>query len=481
MISKISYGLLFTTIVYATACKVPKQLTLPERSTIPEQFAHNKSLGNTIDSLLSLQQFYKDAHLQKLIENAFQENFDIKSAMQRLMVANAEWKVSKGLWFPSVNFGVNGSATKFGKYTMEGVGNFDTNLSPNIEADQRIKTNPVPNYLLGFGLQWELDLWGKFKNLRKAGKERFLATEEARKMVIATVATTVAQQYYQLIALDQELRIFEENSLLLDKALEIIKIQKEVGRATELAVKQFEAQVLNTEAEKELVRQQIIAVENQIKILIGQYDTKIERSKSIKISEIAQIADFVLPHTILLKRPDVQSAYHELEASKANAIAVRASFFPSLTLGGNMGMNAFAGKVLFNPASFAWSALGGLTAPIWQKNQLRSQYNVATAQQLDAFYNYEKVAITAYNEVSTLLYQIQSYDKIYQLKSEEVKALDNAIDVSNDLYVSGYANYLEIIAAQKSKLDANIQRIEMLKEQAHCMIMLYKSVGGAWK
>lgn len=465
---------------FLSACSAPQKLVLPGYKKTPETFAKQHS-DTTNTQVLTLAEFYKDPYLQKLIQTAITDNFDAKMVMQKLAIANAEWKIAKGLWFPSVNFSAGASGNKYGKYTMEGVGNFDTNLSPNISDDQRVKTDPVPNYLLNLGVNWEIDLWGKYKNMRKAAQAAYLATEEGRKMVMANVASEVAQFYYLLIALDQELKIFEENIQLLSQSLEIIKIQKEVGRATSLGVKQFEAQLLNSTAAKELILQKINAAEHQIRILLGMYEGPIERASKINFDQIASLAANIKPESVLQNRPDVQYAFYELNATKANALAVRAAFYPSLNIGANAGFNAFAGKMLFNPGSIAWNVLGGLTAPIWQKNQLKAQFNIASAQQVAAFYNFEKAAITAYNEVSALMYQIESYDKIHKLKIEEVAALENAIEVSNDLYVSGYANYLEIIAAQKSKLEANIQKIEMQHEKANCMILLYKAIGGAWK
>lgn len=477
---KIVNNIIYITLLGVIAsCSAPKQLVLPAELVVPAAFDSNASYAVTAP--LQLDAFYQDPHLQHLLKTALQNNFDIKIAMQRLAMANAEWKMAKGLWLPSLQFGGGASGNKYGKYTMEGVGNFDTNLSPNISDDQRVKTNPVPNYLLNLGVNWEVDLWGKYKHMRKAAQANFLASEEGKKMVLANVATEVAKNYYLLIALDEELIIFEENISLLNKSVEVIKIQKEVGRATELGVQQFEAQLLNSMAAKEIILQKINAVEHQLKILIGTYDAAILRATKIDFKQIANLSNLITPQSVLQNRPDVQYAFQVLNSAKANAMAVRAAFYPSLNVGANVGFNAFAGKMLFNPGSLAWNVLGGLTAPIWQKNQLKSQFNIATAQQLAAFYDFEKTAIAAYNEVGTLVYQIASYEKVHALKTREVASLESAIEASNDLYVAGYANYLELIAAQKSKLDANIQRVEILNEQAKCMIMLYKAIGGAWQ
>jgi len=188
-----------------------------------------------------------------------------------------------------------------------------------------------------------------------------------------------------------------------------------------------------------------------------------------------------IPTDMLSKRMDVQQAFATLKASQADALAARAALFPSVSLSGYLAFNAFSGNLLFTAASLGNQLLGGVSAPLFQQRQLRTQYLVHTAEQKAAFFYYQKVAINAYQEVANHLFGIDSYKKLIALKKDEVIALDKGVGISEDLYLTGYATYLEIVAAQKSKLEAQLELLNFQMNRIHNHIDLYKSLGGGWQ
>ncbi|WP_285547246.1 TolC family protein, partial [Dyadobacter frigoris] len=156
--------------------------------------------------------------------------------------------LAKGALLPAVNAEISGGGRKFGDYTMDGVGNYDTNFSENINSDRRLPAPFMPDYFVGFRSTWEVDIWGKLRTQRKAAYTRFLATQKGRNLVVTSLIAQVSRLYYELLAMDSELTIIQKNITLQQSAVENIKIQKEGGRANELGVRQFTAQLLNTQS-----------------------------------------------------------------------------------------------------------------------------------------------------------------------------------------------------------------------------------------
>ncbi|ANH80301.1 hypothetical protein A8C56_04300 [Niabella ginsenosidivorans] len=461
----------------AASCSVPKTATVKQAAPLPEQY--NIAATDTLTAArLRFVDFFEDKHLVALIDKVLANNIDNRIEAERVKIAEAYLEARKAALLPAVTAGLHASGTHYGKYTMEGVGNFDTNLSPNIDNSQQIPTVITPDYWLGLSASWEIDLWGKLGNLQTAARERFLATRQGRELLTAALITHTATLYYELVMLDKETAILDKNIELQHKALEIIKIHKEVGRATELAVQQFDAQLANTKATRFAVQQQITATENKLLELTGSYTGTISRSRSIDVRSMRYLAHQGHPQQLLQYRPDIRAAYHELQASHADAKAARAAFFPTVDLTAGAGLQSFNAAKFLNPSSVASGLIAGMTAPVFQKRQLKAQFKIANAEQEIAFLNYQKTVNKAFQEVKTLLSYIDSNEKIINEKNKEVSALNKGIEVSNDLYLTAYATYLEIIAAQKSKISADIDLIKAERDQAHVLIQLYKALGG---
>lgn len=479
-LKNIKYTSAFACGLLLLSCSAPRH-TMKQQQVLPDQFARSMDSTHNI-AVISRDQFFKDPLLQALIRDVLEHNPDLNIALQRVHIAGAWFRMSRGALLPSVQASGNTSATKFGKHTMEGVGNYDTNLSPNIEEDQKVGTNPTPDFWLGLSASWELDVWGKLRKLKKAARLRYLASAQGVQLVTAMLTAQTTQLYYELIALDNELRIIRKNVSLQERAVEIVEAQKAGGRATELAVQQFKAQLLNTQSAAYPIRQRITEIENGINTLAGRYEGKIPRSESLLLQQhFYEGIGTGIPAQLLQSRPDVLQAKSELEASNADVAAARAAFFPTINLSAYSAFNAFKGNLLFASGSLGYQLLGGITAPVFQKHQLRSQFRVAGATQEQAFFNYQKAALNAYREVADHLSAIDNTQQMYLLKEKEVAALELGILISNDLYLTGYASYLEIVAAQKSKLEAELQLINTQRSKIQALVALYQALGGGWK
>ncbi|QEH42173.1 efflux transporter outer membrane subunit [Chitinophaga sp. XS-30] len=467
--NNIRTGILTLMIAGLSACSLPRPLTLPDTTALPQPE------GDTL-SLSGFEQIFSDPHLRALIDTALRRNNDLLSAAQRIAAAEANLLGAKSAWQPSVDLAVSAGVERYGDYTMNGVGNFDTNLSPNIDKDQRIP-DKVPDYFIGLRSSWEIDLWGKLKSRKKAAYSRFLASREGQRLLRTQVVAGIAGMYYELVALDQELAIIRRNITLQESAVATVNIQKAGGRATELAVQQFTAQLLSTQGLAFHVKQEIARLENQLNALIGRLPVPITRRVTAVLPDIVNKG---IPAGLLLQRPDVLQAELELRAGQADIDAARAAFLPSLTLTPYAGFNAFKAGLLFRtPASMAWGVAGGLTAPVFNKRQLKAQFNISSAATMSAFYAYRQAIVNGYQEIATALAGVENQQQAYRLKSKEVAVLQGAVSTANTLFSTGYASYLEVITAQKSVLEAELALITSRREVYQGLVSLYRALGGS--
>lgn len=461
-----------------SSCRVSEPLRLPAARPLPTSYSGNTD--STSIGQLTWKAFFSDPDLESLIDTALARNPDLQIASQRIEMARANFEYTRGALVPSVNAVAAAGVDRYGRYTLNGVGNFDTNLSPNIKGDKQIP-DATPDYFLGFRSNWEIDLWGKLRNRKRAAYVRFLASEKGRHLIVTSLIAEVARLYYSLLALDGELEIIRENVALQQRASELVGVQKAAGRVTELAVQQFNAQLLNTRSLEAQVQQQIVEAENQLNLLLGRFSQPISRNKTISNQELpAQVAAGI-PSQMLRRRPDIQQAELALEAANVDVEVARAEFLPSLTLTPYVGLNAFRASVLLDPASLALGVLGGLTTPVFNRRYLKSNYNLTIAQSREAFYSYHKTILTGYSEVMTSLRGIENFRKVADLQTQEVAVLNQAASISDELFATGYANYLEVITAQRSVLTAELSLVNTKRAQFLSLIDLYRSLGGGWQ
>ena len=454
-------------LVIVSGCKITTPPALPDRVTLPETY-----IGGTdtlTDGNIRWQEFFSDPLLVNLIETALENNFDLLRAIQRVEMARADYAIREGAFLPSLS-GV----------ASANLGNVNQNMVGNTAQDQRMN-NVREEYFLGFQSSWEADIWGRLKHEKKAAYSRLLASEKGKHLVTTALVAEIARLYYELLAVDNELEVVRKNIDFQKIALEIINIQKMGGRATELAVQQFTAQLLSTKALEKEKEQHIIELETQINLLMGRFPQHIVREKDISELSLPETIHEGIPSALLLNRPDIQQAELGLAAAQAEVQAARAAFLPSLTLSPYVGLNALSTSLLFQtPQSLAAGVLGGVTAPLFNKKKIRSAFKRSVAVRAEAFYHYQEAIITGYGEVVNNIRSIGNLEEVYALKEEEVEVLLNAVSTSNVLFTSGYASYLEVITAQKSVLEAELELANIKKGIFHSVIGLYKALGGGW-
>ncbi|MCK9605488.1 MAG: TolC family protein [Methylomonas sp.] len=459
------------------ACGLNTDLSIQEQSlpiNYPAQ-ADKQQNANVTD--INWREFFADPHLIGLIDTAIGNNLDMQIALQRIETARSSVKLANAAMLPKVDLAIGGSMRKFGLYTMDGAGNHTTEITPGNTVPEHL-----PDMFVGLQSSWEIDIWGKLENQRKAAVSEYLSSIEGTNFVISNLVSDVAIHYNDLLALDNELEFIRQTIKKQQEALDVIRLQKKAGRANELAVQQFLAELLSMQVLEVNVLQQITETENKINYLLGRFPQPIERAKNDFFKESSYEISTGIPSQLLENRPDIRAAEFQIEATKFDLKAAKAAFYPNFNITATFGFQAFDPQFLFtSPASMAYSFVGTLIAPLINMKALEARFNTAQANQLSAMYNYQKTILNAYVEVANQLANIKNLQQINTLKKQQSEVLKQSVDVSKELYRSAKASYLEVLIAQQSALQSNIELINVTKQQRISKINLYKALGGGWK
>jgi outer membrane protein, multidrug efflux system len=460
-------------LTYA-ACKVPILTGKTENKTLPAAYANAQDTANPAS--IQWRSYFTDPHLATLIDTALKNNQELNITLQEIEIARNEIQARKGEYLPFV--GVRGGAgfEKPGRYTMQGATEKNIEIKPGKETP-----DPLPDFMVGVYATWEVDIWHKLRNARKAAVTRYLATVEGRNFVITTLIAEIANSYYELLALDNQLAIVKQNIDIQTNALEIVKAQKEATRVTELAVKKFEAEVFKTRSLQYDILQQITEAENRINFLLARAPQPIVRNAQSFDTALPGDIHAGLPSQLLANRPDIKQAELELAAAKIDIQVAKAQFYPSLGISAGIGYQAFnPAYLLRTPQSLLYSLAGELMAPLVNKNAIKATYYNANAKQIQAVYNYERTILKAYVEVANQLAKIGNLKSSYDLKSKQVDALTQSINISNDLFKSARADYMEVLMTQRDALESKFELIETRKQQMNAMVNIYQALGGGW-
>jgi NodT family efflux transporter outer membrane factor (OMF) lipoprotein len=438
-----------------------------------------KNAGSDTVNIASMhwQSFFTDPNLVRLIDTALHNNQELMMTLQEIEIARNEVRARKGAILPTVGVRAGAGIEKIGRYTSQGAGDASTEIEPGTEVP-----DPLTDYSIAAVANWEVDIWKKLHNAKKAAVSRYLSTIEGKNFVLTNLIAEVANSYYELLALDNQLAIVKQNIELQKNALEIVKIQKEAARTTELAVKKFQAEVLKSQSLEYDILQNITETENRINLLLGRYPQEIPRDKSNFLTLLPPAVQSGIPSQLLANRPDIKQAELELAAAKLDVKVARAEFYPSLDISAAIGLQAFNPSYLTRmPESILYSLAGDLAAPLINRNAIKAEFYSASARQVQAMYNYERTLLNAYLEVANQLSGISNLEKSYSLKSQQVDALTQSIDISNDLFKSARADYFEVLMTQRDALEAKLELIETKKQQFNAVVNVYRSLGGGWQ
>lgn len=464
-------GLLLTFV----GCKTPQMAQKAENTNVPAAY-NSTAVQDTVNTgKVKWKNYFTDKYLAALIDTALVNNQELNITLQEIEISRNEVRARKGEYLPFI--GLKGSAgfDKVGRYTNIGAMEANTEIKPGKEMPE-----PLQDYAIGAYATWEIDIWNKLHNAKKAAVSKYLSTIEGRNFVVTSLIAEIAGSYYELLALDNQLAIVKQNIDIQTNALEIVKLQKESARVTELAVRRFEAQVLNTQSLQYNIQQRITETENRINFLAGRFPQPVQRSSEPFSTLVPNAIHAGIPSQLLENRPDVKQAELELVAAKLDVKVAKARFYPSLGISAGIGYQAFNPSYLIKPQSLLYSLAGDLAAPLINRNAIKATYYSANAKQIQAVYNYERTILNAYIEVANQLSKISNTQKTFDLKSRQVEALNQSVDISSDLFTSARADYMEVLLTQRDALESKFELIETKIQQMNAMVNIYRALGGGW-
>jgi outer membrane protein, multidrug efflux system len=454
-------------------CKTFQKPTKTESKDVPAAF------GDTQDSTsagrINWKEYFSDPNLLTLIDSALKRNQELNITLQEIDISRNEVRVRKGEYLPFLDIRAGASLEKEGRYTRHGAVDENGEIMPGKEFP-----DPLPNYVAGAFASWEIDIWKKLRNAKKSAAFRYLASIEGKNFLVTNLIAEIANSYYELMALDNQLDIIQRNIEIQTDALNIVHQQKEAAKLTQLAVNRFEAQLLNTTNRQFEVQQRIVETENRISYLTGSFPKGIPRS-SRTFNDIPPDSVYVgVPSQLLANRPDIRQAELELAAAKLDVKVARANFYPSVRIDGGVGFQAFNTAYLINPESMLFSLAGDLVAPLVNRNAIKAEYNNATARQVQSVYDYERTILNAYVDVANQLSSVRNFARSYETKSKEADILMQSVVISNSLFRSARADYLEVLLTQREALESKMELVEIKLKQMNSKVNIYKALGGGW-
>lgn len=462
--------LTFTIALGSVSCVSKLAYTEPDLP-LPEKFQYTATADTASIANLEWKQFFSDPILQGLIEKGIKNNYDLQIALKQVASSQEKLKQAKYMQYPDIGFGVAAQISKPSKNSMNG-------QSLNLF----LGSSHVEDYNAAFNLSWEADIWGKIKNQQEVSRMQYLQTYEGSKAIQTQVVAAIAQGYYNLLMLDKQLAIAKSNLELTKNTLLITQKMWESGDTTSLGVQQATAQKQATELLISQLEQNIAIQENALSILIGETPNKINRTLEMSDTSLPQNIIAGLPAAMVSRRPDVRQQELVLLESNAMVGIAQANMYPSLKITANGGVNSFKFDNWFQiPASLFGSVLGGITQPIFQKKQLKTDFEVAKIQREKNVLAFRQSVLNAVGEVSDALVSNENLKIQEQKAIEQSATLKEGIKSAQLLYRGGSANYLEVITAQGNSLQAELNLASIKRQRLSSIVDLYRALGGGWK
>ncbi|MBO9611173.1 MAG: efflux transporter outer membrane subunit [Dyadobacter sp.] len=459
-----------------SACRVGKEyrradLKLPEkyRQSGNTQSPVAEPIALTADSVkLSWRAFFRDTTLATLIEKALVHNNDIAVAMMNMQQLDLTYRQAKLGLLPTADFSVGANRTWLSTNSLNG------SLS-----DQFLGTSYMDDYSATIRLSWEADIWGKTRMQREGALANYFAQKENLSALRTRIVVQVAQAYYNLVTLDEQLKIARRNVELGDSTLNMIRLQYASAQVNSLALEQAVAQKKTAELLIPAALQDIAVQENALGILCGSYPDSIQRSgaASALVSGMTLPAD--VPARLLSRRPDVKAAEYAVIAANSQTGLAKAAMYPAISLTPSIGANSFKFNTWFDlPGSMVKSVAVNIAQPLFQKKQLKTAYKIAQIEQQKAAVQFRQSVLTAVGEVSDALAKSEHVQTRLRLVGEKKESLTKANQDALVLYRSGMATYLEVITAQNNALQNDLEAINIRREQYNAVMDLYRALGG---
>ena len=425
-------------------------------TTPPDKFYMETSVNAASIADLPWWEIFKDPELQGLIEESLQNNYDVRIAASRIEQSRQELAIAHSQFYPQIGYGVDITGQR----------------APSI------KTGTYYGY--SFPVSWEIDFWGRIRRLNEEQRALLLATEEARRVVFLSLVAEVAEAYFELRALDEQLVIAKNTTQSFQATYDLFKKKFEGGAASALDTSGAEGALANVAAQIPDLERQILAKENQISLLLGRNPGPIARGASLEDQNDMNEVPAGLPSTLLERRPDVRQAEEQLIAANAEIGVQRANYFPTIGLSGVFGGASVTLEQLVG-SGVIWGLGGVANGPLYTGGRLKAQVRAAYAARDQAELVWQQTLTSAFGEVSTYLNAHEKYAASLKEETRSVTAYRESVRLSTIRYESGFASYFEILYAQTQLYPAETTRVVLELARKTSLVNIYRSLGGGWK
>jgi len=458
-------GVALVALLALQSCNINKKFVSPEADTTALFRDHNSTDTTTVASI-PWKTYFADPQLQALIAEGLQNNTNMQVAQLRIEQALAGFKTAKASVLPTLAVAASMQHTQ---------------LSNGANGEDILGYSYEHINQLGFTATWEVDLWGKLGSQKRAKYASLLNSYEYANLVQTTLVANIAKAYYSLTALDEQLRITKETAVLLKTSCETMQALKEAGTVNGAAVEQSNALLYSAELVIPTLERQIYEAENAICILLNRKSGVVARD-SIGAQVVPTELKYGVAAQMVANRPDVRQAELSFRSAYELTSAAQSSLYPSLTISSASIGSASSGlSDFFKPANIAANVVAGLAQPIFNKRLLRSNLEIAKAQQAEALINFQNAVLTAGQEVSNILNGFQSSLSKNELRNKQITSYFNAVDFTQQLLLAGEANYTEVLSAERNLLSAQLSKVDDKLEQLNYTVSLYKALGGGVK
>lgn len=396
--------------------------------------------------------FFTDPCLQELIEKGLQQNTDVQTAKLRVEEAKASLLSAKLAFLPS--------------FALSPQGGLNT-------AESQVSRT----YTLPVTASWEIDIFGKLRNSKRQAKAAYAQSEDYKQAVYSSLVANIANTYYTLLMLDEQLEISRTTAETWKETVESTQALMEAGQADEAAVSQMKATYFEAENSVIDLEEQINQVENSLSLLLAETPHRIQRGKLSEQNFPQQLA-VGIPLQMLSNRPDVRVAERELEQAFYVTNQANSAFYPSITLSGSAGWTNSIGGLITNPGKFVTSALASLTEPLFNRGTLIARRKIAKAQQEEALLAFRQKLLDAGSEVNDALVSYQTSKKKKENYEQQVASLETAFNSTSLLMEHGNTTYLEVLTARQTLLSAQLSQTANQFKEIQSMINLYQALGG---
>lgn len=451
------YLLIILSVLFLSSCKIGKEYTKLEID-MPDTF-----VAYTQDSMcfadMKWWEIYADTNLRNLISYTLENNKDMKVAAAKVKEMAVRKKVNHADFFPQIGANVYGQDEKL---------NYQGDFSKPHDIEYGIKAN----------ISWELDLWGNLRWANDAAIAEYLSSVEGQRALMMSLVAEVAEIYFELIALDNELLIVKQTLKAREESVRLAKIRFEGGLTSETSYQQAKLEYAKKATLVPDLEKKIAMKENEILALSGSFPRRVMRTETQNNLILPDTIPVGLPSQLLERRPDVRKAEQKLIAANARVGVSYTNMFPRVALTSNLGFETDQFATMLSSPMFFISS--NLLAPVFSFGKNKAKYKAQLAVYEQECYNYEKVVLSAFYDVMNALVEFDKMKEIYETRLLLEQSAKVTMDLAQLQYINGVIGYLDVLDAQRNYFDAQISLSNAYRDKQITMVKLYKALGGGY-